>query len=148
MAVRFFVSYKRNDPDTERLLPPLRKALEGFRYNVFFKYRVFQDLDIDGGEKWKKELNRNIECADEFLLLLSAAAAESRYVQDEVRFADFFRTPANRKPRILPIYINVEKSENAELKQILNLDDLEHLNWKSEKDTPNVISEVRRLVRK
>jgi hypothetical protein len=148
MAVRFFVSYKRNDPDTQRLLPPLRKALNGFRYNIFFKYRVFQDLDIDGGEKWKRELNRNIECADEFLLLLSAAAADSEYVQDEVRFADFFRTPKNRKPRILPIYVNLEKSENPKLRQILDLDDLEHLNWKSDEDTPKIISEIRRLVRK
>ena len=47
MAVKVFISYKRNDADTERLLPPLREALERFGYVPF------QDVkSIDLGEDW------------------------------------------------------------------------------------------------
>src|SRR3954453_4944662 len=114
MAVRFFVSYKRNDPDTERLLPPLCKAVEGFRY------KVFRDVvDMDPGENWETKLSDSIESADEFLLLLSAAAAQSDRVEDEVRIANTFWKSKNRKPIILPVYINHETVQNPKLQPIL-----------------------------
>ena len=149
MAVKFFISYKRNDPDTERLLPELLKTLKGFRYNLFFRYKVFQDVvDIGWGDYWEKEVNRNIKRANEFLLLLSPAAAESKPVQKEVSYAKFFRARWNRKPRILPIYIKIKKLENAELKQILDLDEIDHLEWNSDDETPEIAKEIRGLVRK
>jgi hypothetical protein len=143
MSVRFFVSYKRNDPDTERLLPPLRKALEGYRY------KVFQDVvDIDPGENWETKLSDSIESADEFLLLLSAAAAQSDRVEDEVRIANTFWKSKKKKPRILPIYINVETVQNPKLQRILEDTRINHLSWNSEADTPIIATRIRALVRK
>jgi hypothetical protein len=140
MAVTFFISYKRGDAETERLLPPLRTALKDFGYQVFV------DVDIDIGKNWEEELRHNIECADEFLLLLSAAAAKSERVEDEVRIADTFRNSKNKKPRVLPIYINLEDGpENPALKRIL--DPIEHLKWKSEGDTSEVAARIRAMVR-
>jgi hypothetical protein len=161
MSVRFFVSYKRKDSDTDRLLPPLRKALEGFRYNVFFKYKVLQDVDIDPGDVWRKALKQNIELAEEFLLLLSAEAEKSPYVQDELKTAKDFWDSKNKKrsanyfwhskykqPRLIPVYIKIKKSENPELNSIVALDDIHHLEWNSDADTPIVAKRIRKLVGK
>jgi hypothetical protein len=143
MSVRFFVSYKRNDPDTQRLLPPLRKALEGFRY------KVFQDVvDIDPGENWETKLSDSIESADEFLLLLSAAAAQSDRVEDEVRIANTFWKSKNKKPRIIPIYINLDTVQNPKLQRILEDTRINHLPWASEADTPIIAERIRALVDK
>jgi hypothetical protein len=141
MAVKVFISYKRHDADTERLLPPLLEALNRFGYVPF------QDVkNIDPGEDWDEVLRRKIEYADEFLLLLSAAAAESDRVEDEVRNADTFRrSRKNKKPGIIPIYINFDGPLNPALTRIL--DPLEHLPWSSEADTPIVIERIRTLVR-
>ena len=161
MAVRFFVSYKRNDADTESLLPPLRKALEGFRYYVFFNYEVLQDVDIDAGDEWRKTLKSNIELSEEFLLLLSAEAEKSPYVQGELKTAkEFWDSKKKRprakyfwhskyeQPRLIPIYIKLKKSENPELNSILVLDDIHHLEWNSDADTPIVAERIRKLVGK
>src|SRR3954447_10469939 len=143
MAVRFFVSYKRNDPDTERLVTPLCEELEGFRY------KVFRDvIDIDPGENWETKLSDSIESADEFLLLLSAAAAQSDRVEDEVRIANTFWKSKNRKPRILPVYINLETVQNSKLQRILEDTRINHLTWKSETDTPIIAGRIRALVNK
>jgi hypothetical protein len=143
MAVKFFVSYKRNDPDTERLLPPLRKALKGFRY------KVFQDVvDIDPGENWETKLSDSIEGADEFLLLLSAAAAQSERVEDEVHIANTFWRSKNKKPRIIPIYINIDTAQNPKLQRILEDPRIEHLSWKSEENTQYIAQRIREMVNK
>jgi hypothetical protein len=140
MSVRFFVSYKRNDPDTERLLPDLRVLLEGYGYDLF--------VDVGGikvGEEWEEKLSSTIESSDEFLLLLSAAAEKSDEVKKEVRIAKTFSNSKKKKPRILPIYVNIENLQDPELDGILHKK--HHLNWSSESDTTIVAEGIREKVR-
>ncbi len=84
-----------------------KEVLKRVQMLARLRIRFFQDLlDLDPGVRWQKELYRNIDQSDLFLLFWSTRARESKWVLEEVRYA------INRKgdndlapPEILPIVI-------------------------------------------
>jgi hypothetical protein len=131
MAVEIFISYKRNDPDTQSLFEPLLKVLRRFRYKP-----VYDTQDLDAGEPWESTIEDKIEHADFFVLLLSEAASRSEQVKKE-------RDAANRgyrrrkRPRIIPVGVNFEPR-----------DVLEELTWHSGEDPEPIAIEIRKIIRK
>jgi hypothetical protein len=69
--------------------------------------RYFQDLlSLKPGDRWEKELYREIDRSDLFLLFWSTAARESRWVQKEVQYAlDRQRQSEDDLPEIVPVMI-------------------------------------------
>ena len=65
---------------------------------------VFQDiLKIDPGERWERELYRNIDQADLFLLYWSRAAAKSEWVCKEAEYAlNRQNSSADKRPDLVP----------------------------------------------
>ncbi|MEH2254194.1 toll/interleukin-1 receptor domain-containing protein [Nostoc sp.] len=93
-----FVSYSSKDR-TEVL-----KRVQGL---VVSGITVFQDiLNLEPGDHWEKELYRNIDQCDLFLLFWSTAAKESPWVRKEVLYA-LERQGSNglRSPEIIPVII-------------------------------------------
>lgn len=75
---RAFISYASTDRAAVLArLQVLRAA--GIEY--------FQDIDMEPGERWEKELFRRIDDADLFLLFWSQAAKDSPWVHREVQYA-------------------------------------------------------------
>lgn len=68
---------------------------------------VFQDiLNLEPGDRWEKELYRNIDECDLFLLFWSTAAKESPWVLKEVLYALERRgSDGLRSPEIIPVII-------------------------------------------
>lgn len=62
----------------------------------------FQDVDLDPGQRWERELYRQIESCDLFLLFWSQAAKDSTWVRKEVEYA---LELGDRKPEIRPVVI-------------------------------------------
>ena len=93
-----FISYASEDRD---------KVLARVQMLDQMGIKYFQDLlSLDPGQRWEKELYRNIDQCDLFLLFWSAAAKRSDWVQKEVDYA------INRKggndaapPEIKPVII-------------------------------------------
>jgi hypothetical protein len=88
-----FVSYA--SPDRNKVLARVQMLnLMGIRY--------FQDvLSLDPGDRWEKEIYRNIDSCDLFLLFWSKAARDSEWVLKEIRYARDRRPPPEIKPVIL-----------------------------------------------
>lgn len=64
--------------------------------------RYFQDvLSLGPGDRWEKEIYRNIDSCDLFLLFWSKAARDSEWVLKEVRYAKERRPSPEIKPVIL-----------------------------------------------
>jgi hypothetical protein len=60
---------------------------------------VFQDiLDLEPGERWARELYREIDNCDVFLLFWSRAAAASEWVAKEIAYALDRKAGADDKP--------------------------------------------------
>ncbi|MEH2422295.1 MAG: toll/interleukin-1 receptor domain-containing protein [Nostoc sp.] len=68
---------------------------------------VFQDiLNLEPGDRWEKELYRNIDQCDLFLLFWSTAAKESPWVLKEVLYAlERQGSDGLRSPEIIPVII-------------------------------------------
>ncbi|MEH2003936.1 toll/interleukin-1 receptor domain-containing protein [Nostoc sp.] len=93
-----FVSYSSKDR-TEVLKRVQGLAVSGIT--------VFQDiLTLEPGDRWEKELYRNIDQCDLFLLFWSTAAKESPWVHKEVLYAlERQGTDGLRPPEIIPVII-------------------------------------------
>lgn len=93
-----FVSYSSKDR-TEVLKRVQGLAVSGIT--------VFQDiLNLEPGERWEKELYRNIDQCDLFLLFWSTAAKESKWVLKEVLYAlERQGSDGLRSPEIIPVII-------------------------------------------
>jgi CheY-like chemotaxis protein len=89
------------------------------------RIEFFQDiLDLDPGDRWEAELYRQIDRADVFFLFWSSAAAHSRWVLREVRYAVARKGGSEEEPPdILPIV--VERSGRPPQPP----DDLAHLHF-------------------
>lgn len=79
-----FISYAH--VDTTRMLA-LREILDGSGIDTWY------DASIDGGDDWNTVLEEQIRDCSLFVLVLSPAAAASRIVRREIRFADALEKP-------------------------------------------------------
>jgi hypothetical protein len=90
---RAFISYASTDRAAVLArLQVLRAA--GIEY--------FQDIDMEPGERWERELYRRIDDADLFLLFWSQAAKDSTWVHREVQYA---LERADGCPEIRPVVL-------------------------------------------
>lgn len=71
------------------------------------RIRFFQDvLDLEPGDRWERQLYRHIDESDLFLLFWSKAARESRWVQEEIRYALMRKGGDDAAPpAILPVIL-------------------------------------------
>ena len=93
-----FVSYSSKD----RI--EVLKRVQGL---VVSGITIFQDiLNLEPGDRWEKELYRNIDQCDLFLLFWSTAAKESPWVLKEVLYAlERQGSDGLRSPEIIPVII-------------------------------------------
>jgi len=137
MAVKFFISYSRNDDDSKRLVVALQSELKRSGHEVFV------DLTMNVGTEWEEELKRKIAWSDEFILLLSAPAVASEPVREEIRHANAL-SDALKRPRLLPVYVNFDSPLDRELQKILG--PIQHLTWRSDADTAALVANIRAAV--
>lgn len=71
------------------------------------KVRFFQDvLSLEPGERWRRELYRNIDLCDVFLLFWSGAARRSEWVEKEARYALARKAGGDANPpEIVPVIL-------------------------------------------
>lgn len=93
-----FISYA--SPDRDEVLKRVQMLK---RFNVNF----FQDvLSLEPGERWEQALYRHIDQSDLFLLFWSTAAKNSKWVQEEVKYAlELHARSAGEQPEIVPIVL-------------------------------------------
>ena len=139
---RVFISYKRNVAPDETLALQLYAALR-------HDFDPFIDQEgIDLGTNWARRIDSELHLADYFICLLSEAAVQSEMVVGEIEKA--FKLSKERggecRPVILPVRLAYEKELTYPLNAYLN-----HINyafWASHNDTPQLIEDVHRGIRK
>lgn len=89
-----FVSY--SSKDTEQV----QEVLRILRDNCF---RFWYDMGLKSGDEWTEELGGMIERCDQFLVLISKNAVESKYVRKELGYAD------KKGKNIIPVYLSDTK---------------------------------------
>jgi len=134
--MKVFVSYKRGDDDGERLLSLLQKELPFAT--------VLSDRLLTIGGEWRRGLWKLIDRCVIFVVLMSAKAADSVEVKEEVRRA------IDRPGRTIeknPVIVLVRVNYNAPLDGFpRNLNDIQQLTWTGEQDNQRVLAEIRRQV--
>jgi hypothetical protein len=123
--VKVFISYKRNVEPDELL------ALHFYRFLEEQELSVFIDQTMKIGVKWGREIQRQIETSDFFLVLLSQASVGSEMVVEEVECAHQ-RAKAHGHPRILPV--RVAYTDPLPYRLGAYLDPLQYALWQSESD--------------
>jgi TIR domain-containing protein len=97
--VRIFYSYARRDEswrkEIDRLLPE-------FEWDV--TVRTWYDGEIEPGEEWEPEIDRNLASADIILLFIGQAFVDSRYCR-EFELPAALKRHARGEARIVPIII-------------------------------------------
>jgi hypothetical protein len=91
------VRYRRAfTPYSSQDRPEVLRPVQAFRIAGL---SVFQDtLDLDPGERWERELYRQIDTCDVFLLFWSHAAAASEWVAKEIQYALDRKDGSDEKP--------------------------------------------------
>jgi AAA-like domain/TIR domain len=132
-----FISYRSQEPDI-KLAHDFSEALRSAGCDTFM---AAESLRV--GDEWPAHIEAALRRCDYFLLLLSAKSAASDMVTEEVRRARHLReTRPDRRPRILPVRVNLPFGEllNYELDGFLG--GIQQLLWKSPGDTPPVVTKV------
>lgn len=138
--MKVFVSYKRNDNDSEKLLSLLEKDLA----KVFAK--VDSDRLLPAGGEWRPDLLEMIDRCVLFVVLLSEKSAESEEVREEVRRAyDRWVLTKRKKPMIITVRVNYSGSVEGFRR---NLSDLQELRWTGKEDNQTLLKNIRREVAK
>jgi hypothetical protein len=99
---RAFVSYAHEDR------PEVLRRVQALRLKRLSHLAIFQDLlDIEPGERWRRELYREIDLCDVLLLFWSTAARDSEWVRREVGYALARKAGELDPPEILPLVIEI-----------------------------------------
>ncbi len=136
---RVFISYRSQEPDAS-LAREFHDRLKASGYEAFMAAE-----SINWGENWVERIDKELKRCDYFLLLLSEQSASSDMVAEEVRTASRLRDKLG-KPAILPVRVNLSVDEplNYELRSFLQT--IQQREWKSEADTPVILSEILTLL--
>lgn len=127
---RFFISYRRSEPDSVTLANNLVENLR------LAGHEVFIDVGMHVGTDWVKEITDAVAWCDYLVVLLSDGARNSEMVQAEIRLA-YRRLKSAGKPEILPIRMNYFGPLEYELE--IHLGRLQYAAWNSTADSPNVL---------
>jgi hypothetical protein len=139
---RVFISYRSEDPDLS-LAQTFYESLRGAGHNPFM---AGESLRL--GEDWPSRIGDELEQSDYFLLLLSSRSATSDMVTEEVRRAkQLHDLRADKRPRFLPIRVNLPWSEPLNYDLAGYLSRFQQRGWSSADDTPAILQEILDLVR-
>lgn len=95
--LRLFISYKHHGALDAPLASELAAALRDI-------CDVFIDTELPIGARWAEQIKVELARSDLLIALMSARAAESEMVREELAFAQMLNQAQNR-PRILPVRI-------------------------------------------
>ena len=95
---KIFISY-RHEPSDARVVAWLAEQLTAAGHTVFF------DRDIPTGEKFDECIENHLQSCDLFLIVVSRAAQESKWVRAELRIASQLAERNSRRPRIVPLIL-------------------------------------------
>lgn len=101
---RVFVSYRHERSD-QALACRLTEALEREGHDVFFDRALPPGIDFDA------YIREELDAADAFLLLVTRAAHESKWVRAELGVADELGDKRGGRPRIIPLILEDFSSE-------------------------------------
>jgi hypothetical protein len=105
----FFISYSRRDrPFMQQFIPRLR--------NVYGHNNVWYDKDLQGGDKWAAEIQRNITKSDIFVILLTPESMQSQHCRDE------WQQALHENKAILPVLLQDNTPIAPELASIQYVD--------------------------
>ncbi|MGH9852411.1 MAG: toll/interleukin-1 receptor domain-containing protein, partial [Blastocatellia bacterium] len=124
-ALRLFFSYSHKD---ESLLNELETHLTLLRRLGVIE--PWHDRKIEAGDKWKEEIDENLESADIILLLVSSNFINSDYCYEkEMRYA--LERHAKKDARVIPIIVREVNWESAPFAnpQVLPKDGLAVMSW-------------------
>jgi len=96
-ALNIFICYARNDAEVLAELKKHLKSLDG-KYPL----RVWTDNEIVPGEEWNKKIQKRLETADVFVLLLSPSFLASEYILN-VELEKAFERHETGKVTIVPV---------------------------------------------
>ncbi|MGF1536767.1 MAG: TIR domain-containing protein [Elainellaceae cyanobacterium] len=136
-----FICYRSVEPDTG-LAKALYQALTQAGHDAFLAAE-----SIQFGEDWSDRVDEGLERCDYFVLLLSAQAAESNMVREEVRRSRELRRQRERagepvRPVILPVRVQFPRSEPLGYALRSYLEPLQQLSWESGEDTPGIVQRI------
>ncbi|MGB3616364.1 MAG: TIR domain-containing protein [Elainellaceae cyanobacterium] len=136
-----FISYRSVEPDAG-LAQTLYRALTQTGHDAFLAAE-----SIQFGEDWSDRVDEELERCDYFVLLLSAQAAESDMVREEVRRSRELRQRRERAgekkcPVILPVRVQFPRSAPLGYALRSYLEPLQQLNWESVEDTPGIVQQI------
>ncbi len=136
-ARKFFISYPQGDPSDENLARFLHSGLTGLGHEVFV------DIGIRAGTDWVRAIRDRIHWCDTLVVLLSERSMGSEMVHTEVRLAALQLGQTGR-PKIIPVRLGYLGPLEYELE--IYLGGLQHITWKSEADSRQVLTAIRNSV--
>lgn len=135
---RVFISYKRNvDPD-DAFAIHLYRMLNKREHQPFLDQK-----EIVVGMDWANEIQRQVEGADYFIILLSSESADSENVAFELELAHKHKV-IHGKPVILPVRLAYEDSLPYQLSSYLQR--LQYARWRDKSDTEKVVTDLVRAI--
>jgi serine/threonine protein kinase len=129
---RVFISYKPNAEPDETFAMHLHQALHERGHHPFVDPKG-NPIDVE----WAREIQQQVENCDYLIALLSAESANSEMVATEIEYAQQHQDTHGR-PAILPV--RLAYPEKLPYRLTTYLDQLQHVNWRSEEDTEEVVA--------
>lgn len=135
-----FISYRHQEPDSA-LAHTLKASL------LRAGHQVFIDTAIGWGMDWEREIRAALEQSDYLLLLLSAEAATSKLVFEEVAIA-IELAKQKRTPIILPIRVNLPFTEPLPYVLSAYLRTIQQEIWNDWRDTSRLVEQLLQTITK
>ncbi|MBE9033471.1 AAA-like domain-containing protein, partial [filamentous cyanobacterium LEGE 11480] len=138
---RVFISYRDQLPDRD-LAQQFYQVLLEAGHQPFMA-----GASLQLGETWAARIRAELQDCDYFVLLLSAGAATSEMVTEEVKRAKALRDErGDERPLILPIRVKFAMDDplNYELRGYLA--QIQQRDWQSEADTAELLAEVASVI--
>lgn len=138
-----FISYRSQGTDKE-----LADELNGKLKEAGFKTFMAAD-SLRVGDDWPSHVGDALRRCDYFLLLLSVKSAESEMVMEEVwRVKRLRETRPDKRPRILPVRVNLPFGEELNYAIDSYLNRIQQLPWESSADTNAVFEKLCEVIKR
>ena len=134
--LRVFISYKHADTPDAPLAAELAASLRD-------SCEVFIDTELPIGARWAEQIRFELARADVVVAMMSARAAESEMVREEIAFAHTL-SQAQGRPRILPVRVAFRAPFAYPLSEYF--DPLQWAFWDNTDDTPALLAALRRAL--
>jgi hypothetical protein len=130
---KVFISYKHNAEPDARLVGATVARLRQAGHDVFI------DSQIKVGDEWPTVIKENVSTSDYLIVFLSAAAAASEMVIEEVKIARLVSKEKGR-PKILPVRVAHDEALPYDLGAWL--DRLQQAHWQSAADDSTILDQL------